>query len=187
LQASMAELGYQYRRQRSEEAFKSTDITSATAAEAVLSVWRRRPQQAKFMTREHFGKLYEEIFTTRLNGAQVVIATLLFRAAENLRKRPPAGSPEFLPYAGAFIAMLMGEFLLQDLGITEEQLDHRNFDAAKKLVDEKSDIYSQQAVETLGTGLKKLYGDQDVSLQRLSATFRRGDLLEFLSPGSLLI
>lgn len=186
LQASMAELGYQYRRQRSEEAFKSTDITSATAAEAVLSVWRRRPQQAKFMTREHFGRLYDEIFTAQLNGAQVVIATLLFRAAENLRKRPPAGSPEFLPYAGAFIAMLMGEFLLRDLGMAEQHLDHRNFDQAKALVEQRSEAYSRKAIETLGAGLKRLYGEQEVSLQRLSATFRRGDLLEFLSPGSLL-
>jgi len=68
LQASIEQLGYNYRRQRSEESIKPSDISSATAAEAVLSVWRRRPQQAKFMTREHFGKLYDEIFRADLNG-----------------------------------------------------------------------------------------------------------------------
>ena len=187
LQASIEPLGYSYRRQRGEEAVKQTDISSATAAEAVLSVWRRRPQQAKFMTREHFGRLYEGIFTPDLNGAQVVIATLLFRAAENLRRRPPAGSPEFLPYAGAFMAMLMGEFLLQDLGIPVERLDHRNFNDARQLVDERAAEYSRRAIETLAVGLKRLYGEQDVSLQRLSATFRRGDLLEYLHPGSSLL
>lgn len=184
LQASMAELGYQYRRQRSDEAFKSTDITSATAAEAVLSVWRRRPQQAKFMTREHFGKLYDEIFTPQLNGAQVVIATLLFRFAENLRKRPPADSPDFLPYAGAFLAMLMGDSLLADLKITGPQIDHRNFEEAKRLAESKANTYAREAIESLGRALKGLYGDTPVSLQRLSATFRRGDLLEFLEHGN---
>lgn len=49
------------------------------------------------MTREHFGKRYETTFTPHLNGAQVIIATLLFRAAENIRKRPPADAPPFMP------------------------------------------------------------------------------------------
>jgi len=43
LELSIAELGYAYRRQRSDTPIKSTDITTATAAEAVLSVWRRWP------------------------------------------------------------------------------------------------------------------------------------------------
>lgn len=180
LQQSIEQLGYTYRRQRSEDAFRPTDITSATAAEAVLSVWRRRPQQAKFMSREHFGKLYDEIFTPKLNGAQVVVATLLFRAAENLRKRPPAGAPEFLPYAGPFVAMIMGELLLADLGKKTAELDHRNFEAAKKLIEERGEAYATLAVEKLTFALKLLYGNLAVSLQRLSATFRRGDLLEFL-------
>lgn len=186
LQESIEQLGYNYRRQRSEDSFKSTDITSATAAEAVLSVWRRRPQQAKFMSREHFGKLYDEIFAGSLNGAQVVVATLLFRAAENLRKRPPSGAPDFLPYAGPFIAMIMGELLLADLGRKSSELDHRLFESAKKLIDEKTEIYAQQAVEKIELALKMLYGEKEISLQRLSATFRRGDLLEFLELSELL-
>jgi hypothetical protein len=186
LQTSMEDLGYNYRRQRSEDSFKATDITSATAAEAVLSVWRRRPQQAKFMTREHFGKLYDTIFAPELNGAQVVIGTLLFRMAENIRKRPPAGSPAFVPYAGPFIAMLMGDALLDEMNIKVGALDHRNFEVARKLVELNGDRYAQKAIERLGRGLKELYGDADVSLQRLSATFRRGDLLEYLWRAEIL-
>ena len=186
LQASIADLGYQYRRQRSEEAVKSTDITSATAAEAVLSVWRRHPQQAKFMSREHFGKLYDKIFTAELNGAQVIIATLLFRMAENYRKRPPEGAPDFARYAGAFLAMLMGDSLLKDMGIKVPELDHRNFDAARKLVEERGPDYLRQGIEQLKEALNLLYGDKKVSLQQLSATFRRGDLFAYLELGSFL-
>ena len=186
LQTSMEDLGFNYRRQRSEDSFKATDITSATAAEAVLSVWRRRPQQAKFMSREHFGKLYETIFAPSLNGAQVVIATLLFRMAENIRKRPPAGSPPFVPYAGPFIAMLMGDALLDDLKCNVTKLDHRNFEEARKLVDENGERYTNEAIEKIAVALGMLYGGADVSLQRLSATFRRGDLLDFLRMGDLI-
>jgi len=186
LQASMEDLGYHYRRQRSEDSFKPTDITSATAAEAVLSVWRRRPQQAKFMSREHFGKLYESIFTPQINGAQVVIATLLFRMAENIRKRPPADAPAFVPYAGAFIAMLMGDALLDEMKINVTQLDHRNFETARALVEANGDAYAAQAITRIADALAMLYGKSDVSLQRLSATFRRGDLLDYLSWSELL-
>ena len=180
LETSISQLGYQYRRQRGESAIKSTDITSATAAEAILSVWRKRPNQARFQSREHFGKLYEIIFSDDLNGAQAVIATLLFRIAENRRKRPPAGAPEFLPYASCFMAMLMGQYLLEEMGIQLGGLDHRNFEQVKAKVEENGEAYFEKAVGAVRDAIQKLYGGQQVSLQRLSATFRRGDLIEEL-------
>jgi len=186
LKTSMETLGYLYRRQRSEDAVKHTEITSATAAEAVLSVWRHQPQQAKFMSREHFGKLYDLIFTPSLNGAQVILATLLFRTAENYRKRPPEEAPPFARYAGAFLAMLMGNELLNDLECKVSDLDHRNFEVARNLIETKSESYLSASVEKLKNALILLYGDKEVSLQQLSATFRRGDLFQYLSFGELL-
>ncbi len=180
LEVSISSLRYQYRRQRGESAVKSTDITSATAAEAVLSVWRKRPNQARFQSREHFGKLYDVIFTNSLNGAQVVIATLLYRIAENKRRRPPEGSPDFLPYASCFLAMLMGKYLLDEMGIDLGILDHRNFEEAKTMVEQKGESYFQRAIEAVRDAIGKLYGNQHLSLQRLSATFRRGDLIQEL-------
>lgn len=177
LELSLGQLGYQYRRQRSDLALKPTDISSATAAEAVLSVWRSRPHQAKFMSREHFGKFYDIIFTPDLNGAQVVVATLLFRIAENKRKRLPVGAPEFLRYGSCFLAMLMGKHLLGAMGIGLEALDHRCFARAKDLVDQQGEAFFQEAVTEVAVALKRLYGGQEVSLQRLSATFRRSDLI----------
>ncbi|MBI5722344.1 MAG: AIPR family protein [Planctomycetes bacterium] len=183
LETSISELGYQYRRQRGDFAIKSTDITSATAAEAVLSVWRKHPNQARFRSREHFGKLYDEIFTSDLNGAQVVIATLVYRIAENKRRRPPNGAPEFLPYASCFLAMLMGQYLLKEIGIPLGNLDHRNFKQAKVKVEEKGEEYFEKAVEAVHDAILRLYGVKQISilsLQRLSATFRRGDLIQEL-------
>jgi hypothetical protein len=181
LELSMKDLGYEYRRQRSEKPLTPKDISVGTAAEAVLSVWRKHPQQAKFRSGEHFGKLYDDIFTTDLTAAQVVTAVLLFRIAENKRKRPPVGAPDLVRYASCFAAMLMGQSLLNDLGVPLEKLDHRTFDAAQKLIDVKGDEYFNQAIKTLEAATSKLYGGQQVSLQRLSATFRRGDLFQYLS------
>ncbi|TAA74712.1 MAG: AIPR protein [Candidatus Electronema aureum] len=180
LALSIKELDYSYRRQRSEVATKNTDITSGTAAEAVLSIWRHRPHQAKFMTGEHFGKLYDTIFTADLNGAQVIIAVLLFRIAENRRKRPEADAPEFIRYSSCFAAMLMGDSLLSEMGIQLNQLDHRTFENARKLIENKGDEYHSAAITKIKEALLALYNDQDVSLQRLAATFRRGDLIEKL-------
>lgn len=180
LAMSIEELGYNYRRQRSEVATKATDITSGTAAEAVLSIWRHRPHQGKFMTSGHFGKLYDIIFTDDLNGAQVIIAVLLFRIAENKRKRPAVDAPDFIRYSSCFVAMLMGDSLLTQLGIKCNQLDHRIFDDARKLIETKGDEYHSGAMSLIKVALSVLYKDQDVSLQRLAATFRRGDLIGIL-------
>lgn len=177
---SIEQLGYSYKRHRSETAAKSTDISSATAAEAVLSIWRHRPQQAKFKTGEHFGKLYDIIFTADLNGAQVIAAVLLFRIAENKRKRPADDAPDFIRYASCFAAMIMGDLLLADLNIQLAQLDHTRFDAARRLIERKGDTYHTAALQEIDEAIRALYNEQELSLQRLAAAFRRGDLIGLL-------
>ena len=183
LETAIGDLGFTYHRHRSEASLKPTDISSATAAEAILSVWRERPHQAKFYGREHFGKLYDLIFADDLNAAQVIISTLLFRFAENKRRRPPEGAPDFIAYASCFLAMLMGRYLLQDVSITLNQLDHRRFAETKSKLDQNEEAYFTWAVAAVDAAVKRLYGDQVLSLQRLAATFRRGDLLEELARG----
>lgn len=182
LEMSMKDLGFDYRRQRSDGALTTKDISVGTAAEAVLSVWRERPQRAKFRQGELFDKSYEDIFTAELTAAQVVLAVMLFRIAENKRKRPPANAPEFVRYASNFIAMLMGRYFLSDLKLTVDKLDHRTFDGALKLVESSGDTYFARAVQELKDALDKLYGGHQVSAQRLAATFRRGDLFTYLPP-----
>jgi hypothetical protein len=180
LETAIRDLGYTYHRYRSEASLKITDISSATAAEAVLSVWRNRPHQGKYQGREHFGKLYDIIFSDDLNATQVVIATLLYRCAENKRRRPPEGSPDFVAYASCFLAMLMGRYLLADIGITRTELDHRKFADAKMNLERNEDVYYTRAVTAVDAALKQLYGEQVISYQRLAATFRRGDLIQLL-------
>lgn len=180
LETAMKGLGFTYHRHRSEASLRPNEISSATAAEAVLSVWRNRPQQAKFQGREHFGKLYDVIFSRDVNGAQVIIATLLYRIAERKRRNPPTGAPDFVAYASCFAAMLMGRYLLSDLGIPLAQLTHVKFAEAKAKLEQNEEAYFGRAIAEIAAAIKKLYGDQSLSLQRLSATFRRGDLIQEL-------
>ena len=180
LETDISQLGYVYRRKRSNAGTRATDITSGVAAEAILSVWRRKPHQAKFFSREHFGKLYGQIFTESLNGAQVVLAVLIYRVAENRRKRPEAQDPDFIRYASCFIAMQMGGRLLKDLGFNESEIDHRTLEKAVALLEQNRNSYFTGATDDIAEALKNLYGERDISLQQLSATFRRGDLIEKL-------
>ena len=182
LAASIRELGYGYRSKRSEQAVSPGEFTSATVAEAVLAVWRQRPHQARFKTREHFGILYDTIFTRDLNGAQAVIAALALRQAENRRKRPPPEAPDFLPYGSRFVAMLVGRYVLEDMEVALHQLDHRNFMEAKELLERQAEPYLRRAEEEIGAALAPLFDDRrrPRTLQRLSATFRRADLVEML-------
>jgi hypothetical protein len=182
LDLSMEQLGYRYRRQRTDVAGERTDIASTTVAEAVLAVWKESPHQAKFRSGEHFGVLYDKVFDESLNGAQAIIAVLLFRIAENRRKKPRATDPVWLPYASHFIAMLMGRQLLADLDVPLKKLDHRRFKEARSLVEENGRAYHRGAVKSLRAALRALYGKSEISLQQYAATFRRGDLIQKLAP-----
>lgn len=177
LEVSIQALGFTYRRKRMDSATRPSDITSGTAAEAILAVWRNAPQQAKFLTREHFGKLYPVIFTPEINGAQVVVAVLLYRIAENHRRRPAISDPISVRYASCFIAMQMGRRLLKDLTQHLVGLDHPSFPAAQNLIEARGEQYFSASVLDVQQALTALYGDQEISLQQLSATFRRGDLI----------
>lgn len=184
LRTSIAGLGYTYRTKREDRAVSSDEFTSALIAEAVLAIWRRRPHQARFNSREHFGALYRTIFTDDLNGAQAVVAALLLRHAENRRKRPTADAPDFLAYGSRFSAMLMGRSLLEDMGITLRDLDHRNFRRARDLIERHARRYLSRAENEIAQALAALLGDRERTLQRLSATFRRADLVDELLSDS---
>lgn len=180
LEASIQELGFNYRRKRVDGATKPNDITAGAAAEALLAVWRHAPHQAKFLTREHFGKLYSLVFPQDVNGAQVVLAVLLYRIAENHRRRPSDTDPALVRYASCFIAMRMGQRLLYELGHALGAVNHQSFATAKKLIEDKGEMYFLAAVSDVESALKDLYGQKDITTLQLSATFRRGDLIQKL-------
>jgi hypothetical protein len=181
LEIAAKDLGYEYKRKRDAIINGASNIIPATvAAKAVFAIWRRKPYLVQFREREIFGQFYEEIFNDKLNSAQLIMGVLIFRMVDSERKRySDDGVHRFIPYATYFLAMLTGEVLLEQLNISLENLDHRNFAQVKATFEDSRENLYQLAINKLDVALKKMYNDyQNMSLQRLAATFRRGDLLE---------
>jgi len=58
--------------------------------------------------------------------------------------------------------MIMGMYLLADLGGELDDLDHRNFEQARQLIDTKGEAYFARAIVSVGRALETLYGGQPV-------------------------
>lgn len=183
LALSLADLQYVYKTKRDDSSVGPRTITSRVAAEAVLAVWRKKPNAAKFRKTRLFADFFDEIFTSDLNGAQVVIAVSILRAVETERKRQLDGRPQFISYASDFLAMVIGHLLLKELGISLAQLDHRNFPAVSERLEQRRAAYYEDAVEILRKALRKLGVHDSAGLPRLAGQFRRGDLLSHLVKG----
>ena len=183
LAIGLLELGFEYRHKRddAESGGGGNILYSSITAEAVMAIWRRQPHQAKFMRKELFGKLYSKIFDG-LNAAQAVLANQIFRFVENERKRPQILTCDFLPYSAHYVAMRMGVLFLKSAGLSVADITHRTYaDLAAKLEATKADLY-KTAVGNVEDALCKLYNNREqLSLQQLSATFRRGDLIDELT------
>lgn len=180
LEMGMPDLGYQYKRKRDEQVSGSSTITAGVAAEAVFAVWRCKPHQAKFRRSELFGLFYDDIFRRDLNAAQVILAVLIFRMVENERRRQAVSGPRFLPYSSHVQSMLIGELLLKQKSLALTQIDHRNFLELREYFETNRNQLYQDAQLRLEKALIQLGITDATSLQRLAATFRRGDLLEEL-------
>lgn len=190
LEIGLRDLGYTYKRQRDESPAGPEVITSAVLAEAVLAVWCRAPHQAKFNRSEHFGSLYHKIFDG-LTPALALVAVLIFRFVENQRKRPEIKDPPpFLPYASHYLAMLMGMAVLlkksangvyehRGSQVLDKVISHQTLPDFLGRFEAEKDRNYMRCVGLVWGGIGELYGERQISLQQLAATFRRGDLLEY--------
>jgi len=179
LEMGLKELGYTYKRKREENSSESSAIHSSVVAESVLAVWRQRPHQAKFMRKEHFGKLYHNIFSN-LNAAQALLAVFIFRYSDNQRKKNDHPRYDFIPYSAHYIAMRMGCLFLRASHVELEEVTHRNIEELIKKFRETQDFLYEQSEKDIDDSMKTLYGNRKLSPQLLSATFRRGDLIDSL-------
>jgi len=178
-------LGYEYKTKRDDVPTGPDVITSPVAAEAVLSVWKRCPHQAKFSRAKLFGDLYRRIFD-HLNGARLVLAVLVFREIENRRKRSAATTPFawFIPYASHHLATVIGDRILAETVRKESAVDHTNFEALRTLWKDRTDEFYNGACDRVRDALEMLGIRENDSLQRVAAQFRRGDLMAFLTPAA---
>lgn len=182
LEIGIQALGYEYKRKRDGAAPGPNTITIGVAAESMFAVWRRKPHLLKFRRSDFFRNFYDDIFRADINAAQVILAVLIFRMVENERRRPSQTDvPRYLPYASYFLAMLVGIELLKEAKVQDiAAIDHRNFASVQKLFETNKAALYVAAQEPLNKALASLNITDETSFQRLSASFRRGDLLEEL-------
>ena len=76
--------------------------------------------------------------------------------------------------------MLMGRYLLEDMSINLNELNHGTFDRARQMVETSQDTYFKRAEKAISQAILPLLDNRERTLQRLSATFRRADLVEIL-------
>ncbi len=77
--------------------------------------------------------------------------------------------------------MLVGRKLLAEKNLQLSDVSHRNFKEMRDTFEEQKLEYHRKSIDDISKALKECYGDRDISLQQLSATFRRGDLIEMLA------
>lgn len=179
LSLAIQDLGYTYKTKKDVLSTNETTILSSVAAEAVSTVWRSFPHIAKFKRSELFGKYYDYIFRD-LNGAQLILAVLIFRYCDAQRKRDERiRSIPHLSYSYHFVAMLIGSELLRSSNIQLEQLTHQNYQLIKHYFEVNRENLFDKACTEIEKALNSFYpqGYQQLDKRRLSATFRRGDLL----------
>jgi AIPR protein len=176
-------LGYHYKTKKDMmSAGNGENIPSSVLAESVFTIWREKPHLAKFKKTELFGKFYELIFND-LNAAQAILAVLIYRFCDNQRRNASlyVAHPH-LPYSNYFLAMLMGRLLLERLKLKLPQLTHQEFDRAKQYLEMNKETLFLDANALLESVLLQWFpkGLNEMEPRRLSAAFRRGDVLNDL-------
>jgi len=185
IETAVAELGYTYKRKKDNTGFsRDTTILSSVAAESVYSIWKRKPYQAKFKKNELFGAFYHQVFDD-INGAQLVMAVLVYRFCDSQRKKMALiDDYPHISYSNYFMSMIVGELLLNDLAISLNELTHRNFEEVKTYFETHKENLFARANEKLISALAELYPASNdytnIDKRRLSATFRRGELMLYL-------
>jgi hypothetical protein len=177
LEQSMNELGYKYRRQRSDAPLETNEYEVETVAAAVLVVWRR--QRKPPTVQSVLDEFYEKVFTADLNGAQAVTAVRILNLASDCRRRQirkldnqerakllkdntnkPEEGTLLLSTFGYFthdwhspdtesIASEMGKQLLSNLKIDLVKLNHVTFKMADEYLNESGQDLFDKSFETM--------------------------------------
>ncbi|WP_027001947.1 AIPR family protein [Hugenholtzia roseola] len=181
LEIEVAGLGFAYKRVRDTLSIGDF-ISSSVAAEAVFAIWREKPHLTKFNKKNLFGKYYDQIFGN-LNAAQLIIAVTIYRYCDLIRRKEHfLNQYPHLPYSHYFIAMLMGKLLLKENNIELKKLTHTNFKFILDYFNKNNEKIFYKSNLILTKSLNDYFNIDytKIEARRLSAAFRRGELIEFL-------
>lgn len=181
LEESARDLGYVYKRKR-DNLSNTNLIPSTVAAESVLAVWREKPHLAKYKRNEFFDKYYTDIFEG-LNAAQMVMAVLIFRYCDTMRKRVSKDrrAQAHRPFSQHYLAYIVGKRLLQESGLKLKELTHTDFKRVRQYFEDQKEKLYEEAEAVLGETLVKYFNEEaleQIDGRTMAAAFRRFDLIE---------
>lgn len=181
LEESARDLGYVYKRKR-DNLSNTNLIPSTVAAESVLAVWREKPHLAKYKRNEFFDKYYTDIFEG-LNAAQMVMAVLIFRYCDTMRKRVSEDRrvQAHRPFSQHYLAYIVGKRLLQESGLKLKELTHTDFKRVRQYFEDQKEKLYEEAEAVLGETLVKYFNEEaleQIDGRTMAAAFRRFDLIE---------
>ena len=180
LETGAKELGYIYKRKR-DNSISANSIPVTVAAEAVLSVWKNMPHIARYRKNDLFDSYYETIFSD-LNAAQMVLAVLIFRYCDAMRKRSSDDieTSVFRPFETHFMANIIGKILLKNKKLSVGDVTHKNFSELLSDFEENRDKYFVHGEKLLKEMLKNYLGESNLyglDGRTIAAPFRRYDFI----------
>jgi len=164
-----------------------TNITIAVAAEAIFSIWNEKPHVVKFRKNRLFeDNYYNEIFTDKLNGAQLVLAVLIWRYVETKRKHSIDTLYEeypFIGYSSNLLAMVIGILLLKNNNLFKDKIAYSNFKNLREDFEDNQEDYYRNALDIIKDEIESERININLSndsLQRIAGLFRGGYLTELI-------
>ena len=183
LEISAGELGFTYKRKRDAVMnINANTITSSVAAEAVFSIWCEKPHLIGQKKHELFSSAYYNEIFKKLNAAQMIIAVLIYRYCDNLRRKP-SNNPIInaqRAYSRYVLAAMMGRRLLKEFSIPKEELDHNSFYDVKTYFEQTKDQTYINVEQELLSALEKEFSSplNEIDGRSLAAVFRRFEFVE---------
>jgi gamma-glutamylcysteine synthetase len=137
--------------------------------------------QQRYKRSEFFDKYYSEIFGN-LNAAQMIVAVLIFRHCDSMRKRniDCVEIQAHRPYSQYFLSYMMGKKLLRQMNIFLEQLTHINFRETYQCLLENKELFYHESELQMAEILKDYFNQnnlEEIDGRTMAAAFRRFDIL----------
>lgn len=182
LEQSAKEFGYIYKRKRDNSSSVNNSIPVTVAAEAILSVWRDMPHVARYKKNDLFDSYYNKIFNN-LNAAQMILAVLIFRYCDSIRKKTSSDIDinAFRPFETHFMSNIVGKLLLKNCKLkNQDEITHKNFIFLKTEFEKSKEELFNQAEQILKNILQTYLRTTELhSLdgRTIASPFRRYDII----------
>lgn len=180
LEQSIRLLGFEYKPKRGHSN-SSQSISIGVAAEAIFSTWYDEPHSIKFSKNRLFSIYYNKIFNDKLNGAQLILAVLVWRYVENTRKSDESLRDEyyFINYASNLMCMVIGRLIQNKYGIVWTDIAHNNFKEIIQKFDQDKELLYKEALKIIDKGLKNLSPNGNINnLSVIARHFRNAELTD---------